>query len=230
MFGIVISFWEQVGGALSQVVDNLVAPLRELFGPGASTTGRLLGVGFAALAAGAIIEWIWKASSGRSFFQRRTPQAGEAPAAIDPARIARVMGRHSAKGAPSLSQSDKALLGKLVDAAVAQVEHEAHMAQARGKQAVSVRLVPQVPIRCESANGWFGGGARLPAGLHWPEIGGAPLQLLTQVDCAALPAGRWDGRTGPVCLNRFSASISGASTGVSTTESEGRALWALRIK
>src|SRR5262249_31078792 len=72
----------------------------------------------------------------------------------------------------------KALVGKLVATAVAQVEHEAQMGQARGKEALSVRLVPQVPIRDGSANGWFGGGARLPAGLPWPEIDGAPLQLL----------------------------------------------------
>jgi len=104
-----------------------------------------------------------------------------------------MMGRQSAKEPPSLSQSDKALLGKLVAGAVAQVEHEARMAQGRRKEAVSVRLVPQVPIRNESVNGWLGGGARLPAGLRWPEIGGAPLQLLAQVNCAALPAGLWDG-------------------------------------
>src|SRR4051812_4980609 len=61
------------------------------------------------------------------------------------------------------------------------------------EEAVSVRLVPQVPIRNESANGWFGGGARLPFGLRWPEIGGIPLQLLAQVNCDALPAGLWDG-------------------------------------
>jgi hypothetical protein len=50
-----------------------------------------------------------------------------------------------------------------------------------------------VPIRSESASGWFGGGARLPAGLRWPESDGTPLQLLAQVDCTALPAGLWDG-------------------------------------
>jgi uncharacterized protein YwqG len=156
-FGIVIGFWEQLGGAPSQVVDNLIAPLRELFGPGASTTGKLFGVGMAALAAAAIIYTIRKASHrGRS-------------------------------------QSAKALLRNLVARAAEQVEHEARMARGRGRESVSVRLVPQVPIRNESANGWFGGAARLPAGLRWPEIDGAPLQLLVQVDCAALPAGLWDG-------------------------------------
>jgi hypothetical protein len=102
--------------------------------------------------------------------------------------FARVMGRPR-----PLSKADKALLANLLAGAVAQVEHQEQMAQARGRQALSVRLVPQVPIRNESANGWFGGGARLPAGLPWPEIDGAPLQLLAQVDCAALPAGLWDG-------------------------------------
>jgi hypothetical protein len=94
---------------------------------------------------------------------------------------------------PPLSQADKALLANVVAAAVAQSEQAAGLAQARGKEAVSVRLVPQLPIRNESANGWFGGGARLPAGLRWPEIDGAPLQLLAQINCATLPAGLWDG-------------------------------------
>jgi hypothetical protein len=93
----------------------------------------------------------------------------------------------------SLSQSDRALLEKLVAGAAGQLEHEARMAQGRGKEAVSVRLVPQVPIRNETAAGWLGGGARLPAGLTWPELGGVPLQLLAQVECAALPAGLWGG-------------------------------------
>lgn len=65
--------------------------------------------------------------------------------------------------------------------------------QGRGKEAVSVRLVPQVPVRNERANGWFGGAAWLPAASHWPEMDGVPLQLLAQVDCAALPAELWDG-------------------------------------
>jgi uncharacterized protein YwqG len=176
-----------------QVVDNLISALRELFGSGAWTTGNLFQVGLVALGAGAIIYRIWKASYRGSLFQQRTPRGGEVPAAIPPARIARVMGQQSAKEAPPLSQADRDLLGKLVAGAVAQVEHEAGMAEARGKEAVSVRLVPQVPIRNESANGWFGGGARLPAGLLWPEIGGAPLQLLAQVNCSALPARLWDG-------------------------------------
>jgi len=148
---VTISFRHELGGAPSQVIDNLIAALRELFGLGASTTGKLFAGGMVAVAAGAIIHRIWKARSA------------------------------------------KALLGKVVAAAVAQVAHETGMVQGRGKEAVSVRLVPQVPIRNESADGWLGGGARLPAGLRWPETGGTPLQLLAQVDSAALPAALWDG-------------------------------------
>lgn len=148
---IVIGFWDRLGGSPSQLVDNLIAPLRELFGPGASTTRTLLLIGLAVLAAGTIIYRIRKARAA------------------------------------------KVLFGNLIAAAGAQVEHQTRLAQGRGTEAVSVRLVPQVPIRNESPNGWFGGGARLPAGLRWPEIDGAPLQLLAQVDCAALPAGLWDG-------------------------------------
>jgi hypothetical protein len=186
-----IGFWVQSRGVkTSQGFDELFAPLRELFGPDASPTAKLFGFAMAALAAGAIIYRIWKASYGESLFQ---PRARGAPAAIRPARIARAMGRHSAQESPPLSEADKALLGNLVARAAAQLEHQERMAQVRGREAVSVRLVPQVPIRNESPHGWLGGGARLPAGLRWPEIGGAPLQLLAQVDCAALPAGLWDG-------------------------------------
>jgi hypothetical protein len=153
-FLIVMTFWEQLEAAPSQVVDNLIALPRELFGPDTSTAGRLYGLGLAALASGAIIYGIWKAS---------------------------------------YAYKASVTFANVVAAAVAQGEQAAEMAQARGKEAVSVRLVPEVPIRNESPNGWLGGGARLPAGMPWPEIGGAPLQLLAQVDCAALPAGLWDG-------------------------------------
>jgi uncharacterized protein YwqG len=149
--GLMIGFWAQLGGAPSQGLDNLIAPLRELFGAGASTSGKFLLLGVAALAAGAIIYTIWT--------QYRV----------------------------------RALVRNLVTTAVAQVEHEARMTQSRGKEAVSVRLVPQVPIRNESPDGWFGGGARLPPGSRWPELDGTPLQLLAQVNCAALPSDLWDG-------------------------------------
>src|SRR3974390_1103718 len=113
-FGIVaISFREEPGGTPSRVADNLMAPLRELFGPGASTAGRLYGLSMVALAAGAIIYKLWKASRAKK---------------------------------------TRALLANLVAAATAQVDHEDGMVQARGKEAVSARVAPQVPIRNESAN------------------------------------------------------------------------------
>ena len=146
MVGLGIGLWGQFAGAPSQFVDNLIAPLRELFGPDASTTGKLFGLGLAALAAVAIIDRIRKASSRRSLFQQRTPQAGEAPA-IQPARIARVMGQQSAKEPPSESDNAYLVLQKTIAFAAAQVEHEAQMVQGRGKEAVSVRLVP----RCQFA-------------------------------------------------------------------------------
>ncbi|WP_328953239.1 YwqG family protein [Kitasatospora purpeofusca] len=36
--------------------------------------------------------------------------------------------------------------------------------------------------------GWLGGLPALPAGTAWPEAGGRPMQLLAQLDCAALAA------------------------------------------
>lgn len=85
------------------------------------------------------------------------------------------------------------MLAQLVVGAAAQVRHEARMISARGKEPVSVRLVPQAPIRGGDADGWLGGAAQLPPGANWPKIDDAPLQLLAQVHCAALPAGLWGG-------------------------------------
>ena len=76
----------------------------------------------------------------------------------------------------------------------AQVQHEQDMIAARGKEPISVRLVPQVPVRNRAlTRAWIGGGARLPTGTEWPEINGSALQLLAQVECSSLPAELWGG-------------------------------------
>lgn len=93
-----------------------------------------------------------------------------------------------------LAPAEQELLMKLVAGATAQVQHEQGMIQARGKEPVSVRLVPQVPVRDrEATTAWIGGGARLPSGMGWPQIDGSDLQLLAQLDCARLPPGLWGG-------------------------------------
>ncbi len=93
-----------------------------------------------------------------------------------------------------LSASDQELVSNMLAGVTAQIVHEQQMEAARGKEPVSVRLVPQVPVRdCKAAAAWMGGGARLPAGVEWPMINGSALQLLAQFDCAQLPAGLWNG-------------------------------------
>jgi hypothetical protein len=93
-----------------------------------------------------------------------------------------------------ISPSDRALVRNLLAGVVATVAHEREMEDARGKEPVSVRLVPQVPVKDrDAAVAWIGGGARLPSGMAWPSIDGSALQLLAQFDCARLPKGLWDG-------------------------------------
>lgn len=68
------------------------------------------------------------------------------------------------------------------------------MIEARGRETLLARLVPQVPIRDRDETvGWIGGGARLPDGMNWPATGDSAHQLLVQVDCSRLPAGLWGG-------------------------------------
>ncbi|MHC2337205.1 DUF1963 domain-containing protein [Bradyrhizobium sp. USDA 4454] len=93
-----------------------------------------------------------------------------------------------------ITAADRQLAEKLLDGLVSQVLHEREMVEARGKEPLLVRLVPQVPVRDrDQAVAWIGGGARLPDGLEWPTVGDSAFQLLVQVDCSRLPAGLWDG-------------------------------------
>ena len=94
----------------------------------------------------------------------------------------------------NLSAAYQELMVNMLAGVTAQVGHEQQMEAARGKEPVSVRLVPQVPVRDrDAAAAWIGGGACLPAGVEWPMISGSALQLLAQFDCARLPAGLWNG-------------------------------------
>lgn len=93
-----------------------------------------------------------------------------------------------------LSAADQELVVNILAGVRAQVVHEQQMETARGREPVSVRLVPQIPVRDrKGAAAWIGGGARLPAGVEWPMIDGSALQLLAQFECARLPAGLWNG-------------------------------------
>ncbi|HEY0594637.1 DUF1963 domain-containing protein, partial [Sphingopyxis sp.] len=63
-----------------------------------------------------------------------------------------------------------------------------------GAEAVTLRLVPQIPPRdAISTSSWLGGRPRLPGGMEWPKIGGEPADFLAQIDCAGLPPDLWHG-------------------------------------
>jgi hypothetical protein len=112
--------------------------------------------------------------------------------------LAKALGRPGQN--QKMSPADREFARRLLEGMTAQVAHEQKMVDARGREPVSVRLVPQVPARDrKTPAAWIGGGARLPAGMDWPTIDGSAMQLLAQLDCAKLPPGLWNGlgpRTG----------------------------------
>ncbi|WP_170333331.1 DUF1963 domain-containing protein [Ruegeria arenilitoris] len=76
---------------------------------------------------------------------------------------------------------------------LSQIQYEADLRAARGNEPLSVRLVPQVPVRdVDAAAGWIGGGACLPIGTSWPILD-SPTQLLAQINCGKLPEDLWQG-------------------------------------
>jgi hypothetical protein len=95
----------------------------------------------------------------------------------------------------TISPANRKMVADILAGMTAQIRHEQDMIAARGKEPVSVRLVPQAPVRDRTRpRAWIGGGARLPSGSAWPQIDGSALQLLTQIDCAQLPENLWGGR------------------------------------
>lgn len=85
-----------------------------------------------------------------------------------------------------------------LEAMVAEAEAEAHAPEeapeGRGADGVTLRLVPQIPLRdAISTNSWLGGRPRLPTGMAWPKIDDQPADFLAQINCADLPQGLWDG-------------------------------------
>lgn len=129
---------------------------------------------------------------------RALGQTATAPAAASPAP-AMAFAQPQAAPTPGqdsrqLSDKDKEFVAKMLAGVTAQVQHEQDLDDLRGKEPVSVRLVPQVPIhQPENATAWLGGGARLPEGFDWPDEDGTKLQLIAQFDCGSLPADVWEG-------------------------------------
>jgi hypothetical protein len=82
----------------------------------------------------------------------------------------------------------------LPEAVTADVAEDTHRIETPRPEAVSLRLIPQIPRRdAISTNSWLGGRPRLPAGTAWPKIDEQPTDFLAQISCADLPKGLWDG-------------------------------------
>lgn len=130
-------------------------------------------------------------------------RSGPEPAAVEmaPSRLARISRKTPLEQldecdfdhAPAAEVEPTAPDGML-DAVASNVEEEAHRSEKVKEEAVSLRLVPQIPRRdAISTNSWLGGRPRLPAGTAWPKIDDQPADFLGQISCADLPKSLWDG-------------------------------------
>jgi len=134
----------------------------------------------------------------------RKDRTDEEPIEISPSRLARIRGKapfdrlsdsgsETDEGTPPSAET-KAMAEAMLASMVAQVEQEADLIERRGNEAVSIRLVPQIPPRdAGRATSWLGGSPRLDARMAWPQIRETPADFLAQVDCSALPADLWGG-------------------------------------
>lgn len=77
---------------------------------------------------------------------------------------------------------------------ISRVEDESHQIETVAAEEVTLRLVPQIPLRdAISTNSWLGGRPRLPVGTEWPKINDQPADFLAQISCADLPPHLWGG-------------------------------------
>jgi hypothetical protein len=125
------------------------------------------------------------------------------PVEISASRLARVSGKaplepqaetdYDYRPIPAID-AESAAIEATLDAMASEVEDEAHRIEQSEVEAVTLRLVPQIPPRdAISTNSWLGGRPRLPGGMDWPQIDGEPADFLAQIDCASLPPALWDG-------------------------------------
>lgn len=137
---------------------------------------------------------------------------------IAPSRLARVSGKAPLEQPPVIEWDDDPVAPPPeAEPVAAETALEAHVAdverqlvrleksgtgaapqplglEKRDADAVTVRLVPQVPPRdAISTTSWLGGRPRLPAGTEWPKIDDQPADFLVQIDCSGLPRALWDG-------------------------------------
>ncbi|WP_137753333.1 DUF1963 domain-containing protein [Sphingopyxis sp. L1A2A] len=125
------------------------------------------------------------------------------PVEISASRLARVSGKaplepqaetdYDYRPIPA-ADGEPAAIEATLGAMASEVEDEAHRIEQSAVEAVTLRLVPQIPPRdAISTNSWIGGRPRLPSGMDWPQIDGEPADFLAQIDCASLPPALWDG-------------------------------------
>ena len=82
----------------------------------------------------------------------------------------------------------------VLESMISDVEEAAHHIGIEDAEAVTLRLVPQIPPRdAISTDSWLGGRPRLPAGMEWPRIDDQPADFLAQISCADLPRDLWGG-------------------------------------
>jgi len=144
---------------------------------------------------------IWRA---RRAGRRSTPPEGRAPPLDDrsPSLERRLasLERHAtppAGGVRPPTAEDRAMAEAMIAGMVEQVRRERELHDGTWPVPLSVRLVPQIPIRDQQApRSWLGGRPRLPAAIPWPEIDGTPCDFMAQIALADLPAGVWHG-SGP---------------------------------
>ena len=168
----------------------------------------------------------------------RLPKIGRKPVEevveMAPSRLARISGkaptgepadppewtedqasdRDIAAAPPPSVDAGPALVEAMLATAAAEVERATHAPPAgeAEAEAISIRLVPQIPPRdAILTHSWLGGRPRLPAAMDWPRIDGLAADFLAQIGCAGLPVGLWGGlgpRQGSLAL--FSHPDSGA--------------------
>ncbi len=92
------------------------------------------------------------------------------------------------------TDSEPIAVEAILETMAAKVEREAHRDDGQDAEAVTLRLVPQIPPGDTIlTTSWLGGRPRLPAGMDWPQIDGEPADFLAQIDCTQLPRDLWDG-------------------------------------
>ena len=127
--------------------------------------------------------------------QRAAKPAAPIMQAPSPERLAKAVGWTPPKAEDRpLTDAERQFLGKLRQDLATQLVHDQGLMDAKGKEPLVVRLVPQVPMRdVERPRSWFGGAPAMAEHIPWPVIDGRNANFLAQISCADLPGDLWDG-------------------------------------